>query len=308
MPFAMHAPLKTFYTLLVYLLIAVLSFPSALAQDNRSSLAQLDEQVKRGTLSDIEYIQAVNDWIDQAFADGINFPKDTLLSLLATLREKIWTKDVHPSYRINYYINLSNNASYGSREGESVYFLEKAEQKIINAFGEKPLLVAGRKCNTYIDHKHYGNVIATYESVRDYLHSFPTLVREEAINPNITSSYINVLHPTLLAYSATGDTSKVNEVLQLANEIYEELGPRVNHSSPVWFTIGFYMASMHQYRDFKTLNNQALSLQGIRAMETALYSDTTQTESLIGQLKPVLLTRACSTSWHTRSMIVRLTT
>lgn len=280
---------------LLFFLFAVLSCLSVASAQQEHTLAQLDEQLEQGELENIEYLNAVAQWINKAFAEGTNFNKDSLIALLSTFRDIAFGDDMLPGYRINYYIHLSNNANYGKREGESIYFLEKAEQEITKSYGQVPLLVAGHKCNTYIDRMHYANVVATYESVRDYLYRFPSLIRDKEINLNIAASFINVLHPTAMAYANLGDAEKVREVVELATNIHDELSERIPSDSYIHFTVNFYMASMRQYRDFKLLDNRELSHRGIQAMASILTGDTTQSISLIEQLQPVLLYRSI---WH----------
>src|SRR3546814_2657714 len=117
--------------------------------------------MNRVELNTLHDIKAVNEWVIRRFASVVDFHRDTLIQRLSMFRELAWSYDSLIASRINYYIFLSNNANYGNREGESIYFLEKADQEIFSAHGEKPLSVAGRKCNMYVDKSNYANVIAT---------------------------------------------------------------------------------------------------------------------------------------------------
>ncbi len=259
--------------------------------DEHPTIQQLDGQWKQGDLDSRGYANAVNDWINRQFAAGVHFHRDTLIQRLATFREFAWSADSLSSSRINYYINLSNNANYGNREGEGIYFLEKAEQEILAAHGEKPLLVAGRKCNMYIDKRNYKNVIATFEQERKYIERFPELLRSKAINLNIAASFINVLNPTVQAYAKLGDAAGVDGTIALAEAIYSELEKQMKGSSNTAFTVNFYMKNLNYHKYFTTEHHQQQSWEALNAMQTALYADTTRPAGLVQQLAPVLETK-----------------
>ena len=280
--------------LALYLLVTcTLLTVSAQAADAEEppSIQQLDAQLEKGELTDNEYLKAVANWVQRQFAAGNHFHRDSLIKHLATFQQIAWGTDSLVAPRINYYIDLSNNANYANRDGESIYFLEKAEQEISAAYGEKPLLVAGRKCNSYYDNGSYRNVITTYQQVRDYIQQFPELLRSKAINLNIAASFINVLKPTVQAYAKLQDTTGVNEALRLAEQIYEELAKQINPARPNAVTIRFYMRELYYHKYFTLEHDQRKSREALQAMQTALYADSSASATLIGQLAPVLETK-----------------
>ncbi len=251
----------------------------------------LNTQLANGMLGNEEYLNAIDNWINEQFAAGAHFERDSLTNLLSTWKSIAWGADSLVAYRINYYINLSNNANYANREGESVYFLEKAEQEILSAYGERPLMVAGRKCNTYIDKRNYKNVIATYEKEKAYIEQFPELIRSKKINLNIAISFINVLNPTVQAYAKLRDTLHMREALALAEAIHAELKKRIKPMHNNAFITNFYVQQLYYYNYFTLEGNKQKSHEALQAMQHALYGDTTKPASLIGQLEPVLVTR-----------------
>ncbi|MEC3879585.1 sensor histidine kinase [Parapedobacter sp. 10938] len=281
---------KTLTCLFISMLTAVAP-TTALIADESPTIQQLDAQWKQGELSTREYTRAVNDWINLEFTAGVHFHRDTLIQRLSTFRELAWSADSLSASRINYYINLSNNANYGNREGEGIYFLEKAEQEILAAHGEKPLLVAGRKCNMYVDKRNYKKVVATYNEERDYIEQFPELLQSKAINLNIAASFINVLNPTAIAYATLGDTTSLNETIALAEAIYSELEKQMKPTSHTAFTVHFYMKNLYYHKYFTAEHHQQKSLDALNTMRTALYTDTTIAAGLVGQLVPVLETK-----------------
>lgn len=276
--------------LFIGVLIAIAPAP-ALSADTLPTIQQLDAQWKQGELDTRQYINAVNDWINLQFASGARFHRDTLIKRLVTFRELAWSADSLNASRINYYINLSNNANYANREGEGIYFLEKAQQEIIAAHGEKPLLVAGHKCNMYVDKRNYEKVIATYEQERDYIAQFPELIRSKEINLNIAASFINVLNPTIQAYANLNDTMRLNETVDLAEAIYSELAKQMKPTSNTAFTVNFYMKNLYYHKYFTAEHHRQKSRDALTAMQTALYADTTIPSGLVRQLVPVLDTK-----------------
>lgn len=282
-------------TTLTYLLfcVALLAWaPHRTQADQRAALDSLNNQLQAGELTGEEYLISVNRWMDQTFALGELFEKDTLIAMLETYRQLAWQDGSTSDHRINYYIHLNNNANYGNREGESIYFLEKAEQQIMELHGEKPLMVAGRKCNSYAANHNYRNVIASYEAEREYIETFPERLRDKSINLNIASGFINVLHPTVQAYAKLRDTAKVEETIQLAQRVHEAFAQHVSTKVYAGFTIHFYMQSIQSFKYFTLLRDEAGSERVLRDMHEALYGDTARYPALITTLRPVWLSRA----------------
>ena len=254
------------------------------------AIQQLDEQLDNGTLNAIEYLEAANAWMDDQFAADNLFPRDTLLKLLANVQRLAWATDTLPGYRINYYINLANNATYGGRGGEAIYFLEKAEEQVTDAFGQKPLMVAGETCNGYYDNGNYRNTIAAFEKERSYIEQFPALIRKEALNLNIAASFINVMNPTLHAYAELRDTVGFRKAMALSEDIYDAL---LNH--PGWsvhsdagFTVQFYMQGLYHLNYSAMEGNRGKSRAALQQMEQALYGDDSRQPSLVTRLAPEL--------------------
>ncbi len=277
---------------LLGVLFISLSILVGFGQDHQAiNIQQLNAKLAAGELDKKAYMDAVDEWVNQQFASGVHFERDTLVSLLATWKTVAWSADSLDAYRINYYINLSNNANYANREGESVYFLEKAEQEVLATHGEKPLMVAGRKCNTYIDKRNYRNVIATYEKERAYIERFPELIRNKQLNLNIAASFINVLNPTVNAYAKLRDTIRLDQTIALAEQIHTELKARIKPEHNTAFTVNFYMQQLHYYKHFTLEDNREKAREALHAMRHALFGDTTRPASLVGRLQPVLATR-----------------
>lgn len=284
--------LKSLTCLLIAATLAVATAAHAQEADKHPTIQQLDTQWKAGELETRQYINAVNDWVNLQVADGVHFHRDTLIRLLSTFRQLAWSADSLSVSRINYFINLADNANFGNREGEAIYFLEKAEQEIIAAHDERPLLVAGQKCNTYLDMHNYGNVIATYEGVRDYLKQFPELIRTKSINFYIGASFINVLNPTADAYAHLGDTTGVNETIALAEAIYSELEKQMGPENYTGFIINFYMKNLYFHKYFTAEKNEQQSWEALNAMREALYVDNKDKQAgMVQQLTPELETK-----------------
>lgn len=257
-----------------------------------TSIESLTQQFNAGKLPDVEYLSRVDRWMDQTFADGKLFDKNTLINLLETYRQLAWRPHVPNAHRINYYIHLNNNANYSLREGESIYFLEKAEQQIMELYNEKPLMVAGRKCNSYASNHHYPNVIATYEAEKEYLQSFPGRIREKDINLNIAAGFINVLHPTAHAYAMLGDTANLEETIRLAESIYEAFAQHIGPEIYTGFSVYYYMQSIHHYKQFVLLRDEAGSAAVLANMQRALHPDTVRFPALVETLRSTWLDRA----------------
>lgn len=282
-------------SILTSLLLCALLWLGTILLTKAQQIAPIDsltQQFNAGELTDAEYLRLVDRWMDQTFASGELFDKNTLINLLEPYRRLAWQEHILDAHRINYYIHLNNNASYAHREGESIYFLEKAEQQIIELYNEKPLMVAGRKCNSYANNHHYRNVINTYEAEKEYLQSFPGLLSEKNINLNIAGGFINVLHPTAHAYAMLGDTANLEETIQLAESIYEAFAQYVGPEIYTGFSVHFYMQSIHHYKQFVLLRNEAGSAAVLADMQQALHPDTVRFAALVETLRSTWIDRA----------------
>ena len=279
------------------LLLALLWFlwpwPSAILAQEQDSLSQpsleeLDQELAQGTLSAMAYLDGANAWLDREFAQGRQYEMDSLMHKLANMRRLAWSADSLLAYRINYYINLSNNAVYAGRDGESIYFLEKAEQQIVKKYGQKPLLVAGNKCNAYIANQNYKRTIEVYEKERAYMQQFPELIRTGKLELNIGASFLNVLNPALQSYAVLGDTTGVKETLALSKAIYDALTHHKGWKpeSPTAFIVGFYMKNLDYHQYFSLYKDRQKARKALADMEEALYGDTSKSASMVALLEP----------------------
>src|SRR5690606_15785544 len=193
------------YPLLLAILYSLL-FATAKGQSPLTdSLEAYYRQYEKKEITAKGYLRQAGRLLDEQFAQGVLFEREDLIRILEPYKKIAWGADSLNAFRINYYINLSNNANYANREGESVYFLERAEEEVYTHYGQRSLMVAGRKCNTYWDKHNYQKVIKTYEECVDYLRKFPTLIENKGININIAASYINVVNPAIAAYAHLRD-------------------------------------------------------------------------------------------------------
>lgn len=252
----------------------------------------LTNQLDSGKLTNAEYLSLVDRWMDQTFAAGELFDKNTLIDLLEPYRKLAWQDHVRTLHRINYYIHLNNNANYALREGESIYFLEKAEQQIMELHGEKALMVAGRKCNSFAANHNFKQVIASYEAEKEYIQTFPQRLREKSINLNIAAGFINVLHPTAHAYAMLRDTANLEATIQLADAIHDSFSEHISPENHTGFTVNFHMESIKFYKYFVLLRNQAGSKNVIERMRKALHADTIRFPALVETLLPTWIDRA----------------
>src|SRR5690606_28398676 len=116
------------YPLLLTILYSLL-FTTAEGQSPLTdSLEAYYRQYEKKEITAKGYLRQAGRLLDKQFAQGVLFEREDLVRILEPYKRIAWSADSLHSFRINYYINLSNNTNYANREGESVYFLEKAEK------------------------------------------------------------------------------------------------------------------------------------------------------------------------------------
>ncbi|NGM89819.1 hypothetical protein G5B35_21190, partial [Parapusillimonas sp. SGNA-6] len=278
------------YPLLLAILYSLL-FATAKGQSPLTdSLEAYYRQYEKKEITAKGYLRQAGRLLDKQFAQGVLFEREDLIRILEPYKKIAWSADSLNAFRINYYINLSNNANYANREGESVYFLEKAEKEVNTHYGQRSLMVAGRKCNTYWDKHAYQKVIDTYEECVDYLNEFPTLISNKDINMNIAASYINVINPAIASYAHLRDTAKVESTLKLAENIHQALIAVIKPQHQNTLTINFYQNHLYFHKYFTLLHKRQESYDTLEKMSAALFNSEHASDAIIGNLLPILYT------------------
>lgn len=210
-----------------------------------------------------EYLEKMDHWLAKEFSLGRTFSQEELTKRLKVYYEISNNSKELSLFIINYYINLANNAEYAKRNGESIYYLEKAEKEILRLYGEKSLIVSARKINVYLDNRNYQKVIQTYQHISPYLLSFPSLIKEKSINLNISLEYISILTPAIEAYVELRMVKEAASVYVLSEKIYRELKKNLPQDNLSAQYINFYQAKI---RFLNSLNGKFLKSQALNAL------------------------------------------
>jgi signal transduction histidine kinase len=240
--------------------ISFLCFKNVLCQALDSIyLKDLDNR----KFSQQEYLEKMDHWLAKEFSLGRTFSQEELTKRLKVYYEISNNSKELSIFKINYYINLANNAEYAKRNGESIYYLEKAEKEILRLYGEKSLIVSARKINVYLDNRNYQKVIQTYQHISPYLLSFPRLIKEKSINLNISVEYISILTPAIEAYVQLKMVKEAASVYVLSEKIYRELKKNLPQDNLSAQYINFYQAKI---RFLNSLNGKFLKSQALNAL------------------------------------------
>lgn len=235
--------------------------------------------------SRIAYFDKMDLWVDQQFSKGVTFPRETLVEHLKTYREFTKESDDFVSYRINYYIMLANNAEYSNRNGECIYYLEKAEKEINDFYRQKPLMVAGRKINVYLENRNYKKVIQTYTKNVEYLSSFPALIKEGKINLNISLSYISLFNPAIEAFVATEDYTGAEKVYALSERIYAELKKKLPQDNSSAQYVNFYQAHIRYQQSLTGSFPSKMAVEALADMKKAIYNNIIQEKEISNNIR-----------------------
>lgn len=235
--------------------------------------------------SRIAYFDKMDLWVDQQFSKGVTFPREKLVEHLKTYKEYTKESDDFVPYRINYYIMLANNAEYSNRNGECIYYLEKAEKEINDFYGQKALMVAGRKINVYLENRNYKKVLETYDANLLYLSSFPKLIQQRKVNLNISMTYISILNPAIEAFVATGDYTGAEKVYALSERIYAELKKKLPQDNTSAQHVNFYQAHIRYQQSLTRSFPSKMAVEALADMKKAIYNNIIQEKEISNNIR-----------------------
>lgn len=152
--------------------------------------------------------------------NAIYFDRDEIEDLLEPYKTYL-IKNKDTIALINYYINLSNNALFSNRFGESNYYLGKAENEAEKFNKGKPLLVFYNRLNLYVVQQNYDKIIALYKENEDYLMSFTKLLKEEKLGLNIAQTFNAMIEPVVEAYAVHGNEDEANKLMDQGSQILD---------------------------------------------------------------------------------------
>lgn len=257
-----------------HILLLILYFFSSFlfthAQDLLKKDSILRKEYQNQELTAKLYLYKTGQLIDENADSGNFLAHKQLVSVLDLYKKLAWSSDSLSMFRINYFIMLSNNADESNRAGESIYYLEKAEQQVKQIFNQKPILVAGYKCNLYRLKKNYKEVLDSYDQVKDYMSEFPKLLATDAIHLNIASSYINVLYPVVESYANLKDTTRLLETIKLAEDIHRIISVKLKAPRPTLYFCNFYHEAMYYQLNFKLYGDFKKTKIALQKMKSAL--------------------------------------
>lgn len=247
-----------------------LNISSAIGQFYNDNFLKLIENNK---VEQKEYLDKMDIWIDREFSEGRTFSREELTEHLKTylvLSQK--HKDLYP-YKINYYIKLANNAQYANRNGECFYFLEKAEKEIFKLFKQRSLIVSARKINVYLENRNYKKVVDTYRKNRSYLNTLPQLIKDKALNLNISIEYISLFNPAMEACVEIGNIKEADSVFALSERIYAELKQKLPQDNLQAQYVNFYQAHIRYQYSLNGVFKKDKALQALNEMKLAVNSE-----------------------------------
>ncbi|WP_293889120.1 MULTISPECIES: sensor histidine kinase [unclassified Sphingobacterium] len=259
-----------------------LNISSAIGQFYNDNFLKLIENNK---VEQKEYLDKMDIWIDREFSEGRTFSREELTEHLKTylvLSQK--HKDLYP-YKINYYIKLANNAQYANRNGECFYFLEKAEKEIYKLFKQRSLIVSGRKINVYLENRNYKKVIDTYKNKQSYLNTLPKLIKDNALNLNISNEYITIFNPAMEACVESGNIKEADSVFALSERIYAELKQKLPQDNLQAQYVNFYQAHIRYQHSLNGVFKKHKALQALNEMKQAVNSEYVNATEINNDIK-----------------------
>ncbi|WP_294348819.1 ATP-binding protein [uncultured Sphingobacterium sp.] len=266
----MESLLKSTFLTIVFFYLSISAIICQVANDDRSKIINEDLNDKK------EYLEKIDLWVHQQFSKGVTFPREELVEHLKTYKELTKESDDFVPYRINYYIMLANNAEYSNRNGECIYYLEKAEKEIYDFYGERPLMVAGRKINVYLENRNYKKVLKTYYDNLLYLSTFPKLIEQSNLNLNISMTYVSILNPSMEAFVALNDVRGANRVYELSESIHAALLKKLPQDNVSAQYVNFYQAHIRYQKSLTGSFQPEIAQKALDEMKIAVWNKIVQ--------------------------------
>ncbi|MDR6736228.1 sensor histidine kinase [Sphingobacterium sp. 2149] len=252
------------------ILFLFLNITNAIGQFNNDNFLKLIENNK---VEKREYLDKMDIWVDKEFSAGRTFSREELTEHLKTYLALTQKHKEFYLYKINYYIKLANNAQYANRNGECFYFLEKAEKEIFKLFKQRSLIVSARKINVYLENRNYKKVVDTYRKNRSYLNTLPQLIKDKALNLNISIEYISLFNPAMEACVEIGNIKEADSVFALSERIYAELKQKLPQDNLQAQYVNFYQAHIRYQYSLNGVFKKDKALQALNEMKLAVNSE-----------------------------------
>ncbi|RQO29840.1 hypothetical protein DBR32_14750 [Taibaiella sp. KBW10] len=207
---------KSLLSAIVILCMAYTGF----AQPGRNEWNRLNQQYKTGKLNDTTYFHNAERLADLFLKDG--FLKENL-----ELYKKIaWSKKQYQPYRVRYYSFLANNATFTSKDGAAIYYLQKSEEALkesqpyINSLNEPRHLLTIYGKNEKGNYERRKEIFVT---IFPFLKTLPQLILNKNVPANTCTNAMTILNIASRMYASLNDSGMVKEIENISEKIWKSL-------------------------------------------------------------------------------------
>lgn len=210
---------------LVLLWLCTASGAGVFCQMHNDDWETLRIQHDQGALNDTAYLNKLALTAEKSLKDPRFREK------LEHYRKIAWSKKQYQSYRVKYYSLLVNNAAVTHKEGAAVYYMQKSEQELktitpyINSLNEPRYLLAiyGQD-----EHLNLETRKAVFEQARPFLKTLPALIATQNVPALTCVNAMTILANASRLYAGEGDTVRLNGVVGLSENIWEQIRQKNN--------------------------------------------------------------------------------
>ncbi|RYD99998.1 MAG: hypothetical protein EOP54_01965 [Sphingobacteriales bacterium] len=161
---------KCFVVFLSFILIPILHLQAQSPDQGAwaNKYQNLETGYTGGTLSEEQYMKAVDSLSEQLTVSGIRLSNTAFTGFLARYRDIAWRDDTYRSFRPNYFRYLMNHTLAAGRFGEALFYAEKnATEASLN--GKQTFLIPYMKLLIWAKSKNYEKVIELYTEERGHI-------------------------------------------------------------------------------------------------------------------------------------------
>lgn len=208
--------------LYVVLLLACFNFfISAYCQENNKNekWEEALSEYKSGKINDSVYCEKIRLLTPDFLTDSL------LKQKLEPFRKIAWSKKEYHRYRLNYYIFLTNNATFSSTSSSPIYYAEKFDEEMkkvkpfMSSFLSERLLffIYGR------NKSGYKRCLDEFKQILPDLEKLPNAILTDSVPRTTYTNATTILSYVAKIYHDTRDSAGLQKVNQLSKIIYSDL-------------------------------------------------------------------------------------
>lgn len=248
----------------------------------------LDQLYQTGKVKKLEYLELSKKFFDLEMTNGVSHESSEMLKITRLFKQIVWSDDSLRKSRSDYYIIMANNARAANRNGEVLYYCDKADKER-EARGIRSLFVVAQKCVFFSENESHAKVIQAYKTKYDYISSMPDLIRKDSIKNINDMTVFGILELVSLAYANLQDTAALQQTINIAERIRNALKSNAGLNKAKMVEGDFFINCMYHHQSRILLMDQRKTRHILNRFWDILGKEKTSNPALSSMLETGLL-------------------